>query len=110
MSTDSPFNILYDAVAKKKLETVITLYRRGKDTRLRIEARQIVKKDQTKVIDYEEVKKSERVEDAAERFHARLKRDRVHQLPPVRTSSKRATIRCATKLLTNVIASRITPR
>lgn len=78
MNPDSPFNKLYEAVQKRKLETVLTLYRRGKKTLLRIEARSIPPKNgNPKIIDYEEVRSSETVEAAADRMHRRLKRDKV---------------------------------
>lgn len=70
----NPMEQLAIAVEKKKLEVVLPIYGNPGAKKMRVEARQ--PKDK-KVIDFEEVKKTEQPEKAAERLLKRMTKDRV---------------------------------
>ena len=74
-TNNAAFTHLYRDAAKNRVEPVVVLYRQGTEPRLRIECR-TTDKLQT-VVEYENVKPSERVEDAAARIHKRLKKGKL---------------------------------
>lgn len=76
MITDR-FNELSVEAEKRGVEIVLPLDNRGKKLCVRIEARSQVEKGTFKIIDYELVKKKERIDDAAERMIRRLRRDGI---------------------------------
>lgn len=74
MSDKNDFCQLYEAVANsdKRIEIVLPIVGQGKSKRFRIEARA-----KTRVVDFEDVKRSEKIENAAARMHKRLKRAQI---------------------------------
>lgn len=74
----NPVEDLHNAVELKKLRLCLPIYRSGQQRYLRWEVRDVPKKDSGhKVIDFEDVKKAERPEDAAGRMFKRLRKDGV---------------------------------